>query len=241
MRTRIIALVVAVALAVAGGVLLVGYVQGADLRAADGAELTSVLIVVGDVSAGTAADSLGLLVEERSIPSAFLADGAITGLDELADLDGLVTTSALVPGEQVIGDRFATPDAFVGGGGTVPVPEGMQEISVSLDSSRVLGGLLAPGDIVGAFVSVEGDGGAVARQTKLIFDDLLVTGVGGGAAASAEAGALTGTVTITLAVTEEQAQSIIYSREFAQLWFSRQNGTTTPTTGESYGLQDLVG
>lgn len=239
MRTRIIALVIAVILAIVGGVLLVQYVRGADQRAADGAELTSVLVVIEDVPQGTRSDQLTLFVESRPIPSAFVAEGAITDLNQLADLQGLVTTTTLVTGEQVIRERFESPDALVEGGGSVQIPEGLQEVTVSLDASRVLGGRIAAGDTIGVFVSIVGDA-TTQSQTKLLLERVLVTAVSGGAGTIDAAAGTPGTVSVTLAVSEQDAQAIIYSQEFARLWFSKQNDATTGRTGVPYTLQELT-
>ncbi|NYF09243.1 pilus assembly protein CpaB [Leifsonia sp. AK011] len=241
MRTRIVALVIAVVLAVVGGVLLVSYVRGADQRASEGAELTPVLVVTTEVPRGATAKQLELFVEERSVPAAFLAEGAITSLDELADLGDLVTTAALVPGEQVVRERFDTAESFVDRGGSVLIPEGLQEVSVSLDAPRVLDGRLSPGDTVGIFVSVEGDGTA-PRQTRPLLEKVLVTAVSGGTAV-AEDGTITGaqgTVTVTVAVSERDAQAIIYAREYAQLWFTKQDPDTTPSGRTPFTIQELL-
>ena len=48
------------------------------------------------------------------------------------------------------------------------------------------------------------------------------------------------TVTVTLAVSEVDAQAIIYAREYAQLWFTKQNEETTPSTNTPFTLQELL-
>ena len=241
MRTRIIALVVAAVLAITGGVLLVNYVRGADQRAADGAELTPVLVVTADVPAGTKAGDLKLLVEETTVPAAFLAEGALTSLDDLDEVDDLVTTAALVPGEQVILERLASPESVVEQGGSVQIPEGMQEVSISLDAPRVLGGRLQAGDTVGIYVSLEAEG-ANPRQTRLLLEQVLVTAASGGEtiAADGTATAPSGTVTVTVAVSEADAQAIIYARQYASLWFTKQNESTTPSSNTPVTLQELL-
>ena len=241
MRTRIVALVIAIVLAVVGGVLLVNYVRGADQRATEGAELAPVLVVTTEVPAGATAKQLELFVEERSVPKAFLAEGAITSLDELTDLGDLVTTAVLVPGEQVVSGRFASADSVVDQGGSVLIPEGLQEVSVSLDAPRVLDGRLTPGDTAGIYVSVEGDG-TTPRQTRPLLEQVLVTAVSGGTAV-AEDGTITGTqgtVTVTVAVSERDAQAIIYAREYAQLWFTKQNPDTAPSVRTPFTVQELL-
>lgn len=227
MKTRIIALIAALVLAAVGGVLLFDYVRNADVRAAQGAELTEVLFVAEEIQPGTSAAAIESSVEPRSIPLAFVAEGAVTDLDQLA---GLVTTATLLPGEQVLAARFATPEGFAGAGGTVPVPEGMQEISVPIDASRVAGGRIAPGDVIGVFVTM-GEGAESPAQTRLVLDRVLVTAVSGAEQS--------GTVVLNLAVSERDAQTIVFAAENARLWFSKQNDATDPATGESFTRTDL--
>lgn len=236
MRTRIIALVIAAVLAIVGGVVLVTYVRSADQRAAGDAELVDVLVVQQEVPAGTAAAQLALVTSVDRIPEAFLAEGALTSLDQLEELQGQVTSAALVPGEQVIAARLASPGDFVGGGGSIPVPEGLQEISLSLDAQRVLGGRLAAGDLIGVLVTVPEAQDSPA-QTFLRYDQLLVTAVGG---AFAEDGSASGAVTVTLAVERDEAQSIVFAQETATLWLSKQSEDLESTGGAPATRSDLI-
>jgi len=235
-RTRIIALVIAAVLAIVGGVVLVTYVRSADQRAAGDAELVDVLVVQQEVPAGTAAAQLALVTSVDQIPEAFLAEGALTSLDQLEELQGQVTSAALVPGEQVIAARLASPGDFVGGGGSIPVPDGKQEISLSLDAQRVLGGRLAAGDLVGVLVTVPETQDSPA-QTFLRYDQLLVTAVGG---AFAEDGSASGAVTVTLAVERDEAQAIVFAQETATLWLSKQVEGLESTGGAPATRADLI-
>jgi pilus assembly protein CpaB len=229
MTTRIIAVILAAVLAVVGAVLLVGYVRGADQRAFEGAKLTQVLIVQDQVGAGTSGDSLGSAVSLESIPEAYVADGAVT---DVKTLKGLVASVALEPGEQVLASRFVKPGDFGASGGTVPIPKGMQQLSLAIDLQRVVGGNLAAGDLVGVFASLAAEGDAAA-STQLVDSKVLVTGVATGQAADSNNAAPTqGTVVVTLAVTGDQAKQIVYALEFGHVWLSQQNGdTTAPAVG----------
>jgi pilus assembly protein CpaB len=235
-RTRIIALVIAAVLAIVGGVVLVDYVRSADQRAAGDAELVDVLVVQQEVPAGTAAAQLALVTSVEQVPEAFLAAGALTSLGQLEELQGRVTSAALVPGEQVIAARLASPGDFVGGGGSIPVPEGLQEVSLSLDAQRVLGGRLAAGDLVGVLVTVPEAPDSPA-QTFLRHDQVLVTAVGG---AFAEDGSASGAVTVTLAVAREDAQTIVFAQETATVWLSKQAEGLASTGGAPATRADLI-
>jgi pilus assembly protein CpaB len=227
MTTRIIAVILAAVLAVVGATLLIFYVRGADERAFDGAKLTEVLIVKDDIASGTAASDLGTSVDLESVPSAYVAEGAVT---DVSQLKGLVAAVSLKPGEQVLASRFVSPDAFGADGGSVAVPKGLQEITVSLDVQRVVGGTLVAGDLVGVFGSLPVDNQDVAR-TQLIESQILVTSVAHDAtAADSSAPQTSGAVLVSLAVTADQAQRIIYDLEFGQVYLSRQSKTVTPVT-----------
>lgn len=225
MTTRIIAVILAAVLAVVGAVLLISYVRGADDRAFEGAQLTEVLIVKSEIPAGTSGSELGNTVDLRSVPVAYVAQGAVT---DVADLRGLVAAVSLEPGEQVLASRFVDPESFGANGGTAAVPKGLQEISLSLDAQRVVGGALVAGDLVGVYGSLAGDNADGAR-TQLIETKVLVTSVV--AAKVEQDGPPSGAVVVSLAVDGDQAQRIIYQLEFGQVYLSKQSASVTAPTG----------
>lgn len=157
MRRRVIGVVAALLLAGFGTFVLVGYVQGASERAAAGQELVNVLVVTGPVSARTPATELGALVELRQVPLESRAVGAVV---DLAELGETVTSVELVPGEQIVAARFVDPSALEPEREGVPipivrVPEGMVEVSFAIEPERMLGGLVAPGDLVTVVASFD--------------------------------------------------------------------------------------
>ncbi len=62
-----------------------------------------------------------------------------------------------MPGEALLGNRLVDPNSLAAPG-SVPVPDGLQEVSVQLDAQRVVGGRLAAGDTVGVVVLVGENG-----------------------------------------------------------------------------------
>lgn len=227
MVTRVIAVIVAVVLAVVGAVLLVGYVRGADERAFEGAELTEVLVVQTAIPAGTEGADLGTAVGLTHVPIAYVAEGAVT---DVAALRGLVAAVPLEPGEQVLASRFVQPGQVGAGAGTVPVPKGLQELSLTLDLQRAAGGSLVAGDLVGVFGSLPTDNADGAR-TQLIENMVLVTAVVREGTADPVAGQASGSVLVSLAVTADQAQRVVYQVEFGQVYLSRQSKGVTPAVG----------
>src|SRR5688572_6420567 len=167
MRRRLLAAFAAIVLLFAGTVVLLAYVRGADARALAGVRTVEVLVADQVIPEGTPADELTTLVRTEVLPRKAAVDGRVTELDELRDL---VATVDLQPGEQLLQSRFGEPDS-ADEEGTVPVPAGLQEVSVLLEPQRALGGRVAAGDTVGVVVSI-GDGKETG-ETGAVFHKVL--------------------------------------------------------------------
>jgi len=151
---RVIAIVAALALAGLGTFLLVRYIQGAEARALAGEVLVEVLVVDQPIEAGTPAEELTDRVRAERVPTKVAAAGAV---DDLTSLEGQVAAIALLPGEQLVADRFVDLEAYQGidGGPKVEVPADLLQVTLSLSPERVVGGELRPGDIVAVFASFD--------------------------------------------------------------------------------------
>src|SRR4051794_29698157 len=163
MRTRIIGIVVASVLAVAGLFVLLVYVGGADSRALAQGQMTSVYVVKKDVPSGTPSSQLVRYIGVQKVP----AVGAIPGrVQNLASISGFVTTTKLVKGEQLIRSRFAPLAATATGDEGLGIPKGYEALSIALPPERELGTKIQKGDRVGviatAYTQNPKDG--IARQ-----------------------------------------------------------------------------
>jgi pilus assembly protein CpaB len=210
MRTRIIAVVVAAVLAIAGATALVFAVQGASQSALAGVRTETVLVVVAPIPAGTAGSQVGDRIEEREIPVAYVADGAVGDRGLLA---GLVSLVGLEPGEQMIAARWGAPEDLAAVGGRVAAPEGSQEVSVALDLERVAGGAIVPGSRVGVWSSRNG-------ETVLLLDQVLVTALA--TTVTDEDTGTKGTVLVTFALDADASRSLIEATEYGEIWLSLQ-------------------
>lgn len=231
MNRRVIAAVLAIVLAAVGGVLLVSYVSGAEQRAMAGLDPVSVLVVAEPITEGTPAEELGELVTTEVIPATAVGPGAVSGLDELA---GQVAITDLQPGEQLLASRFTDPESLATDA-EVEVPEDMHQLSVLLDSQRVLGGNLTPGTTVGVFISLNED-----PQTHLRLHKVLVTKVQGGLTppvpepedgqGPAAAPLPEGSVMVTLALSPADAETVVFAAEYENIWLSLE-GAEVPESG----------
>ncbi|NEK84624.1 hypothetical protein GCU60_02430 [Blastococcus saxobsidens] len=221
MRRRLLAAAAALVLIAVGTVVLVSYVRGAEARAFAGASTVQVLVADALIPAGTAGSALGDLVRIEVLPAKAALAGRVTDLAILADR---VATVDLQAGEQLLDSRFVRPDALQTPG-TVPVPDGLQEVSIVLEPQRAVGGRLAAGDRVGLVVSMADPG-----TTHSVLHEVLVTQVQGapappappaeGAAAPVAGPAPSGSLMITFAVTAAQAEAIVFGAEHASIWLT---------------------
>ncbi|MBB1484593.1 pilus assembly protein CpaB [Tessaracoccus sp. MC1865] len=235
-------------LALVGGALLFVYVSGADQRALASLDPRPVLVVSDEIPAGMRSADLSEYVELRQIPLHAIVPGAIQQLDELPAEQ--VTVTSLKVGEQVLLSRFVTPDDNQVAA-AVPVPEGLQLITIQLPPERVVGSQIIAGDKVGIYVTMtaasdgaepstaspdpEGDPGVEKNQTDLLAADILVARIQGTVAPPAGDGTAAGDqlpaseLMVTVAVDSQMAAKIVYSKENGSLWLSRQTPSTDMT------------
>lgn len=225
MKIRLLAAVVAAVLAVTGAVLISRYVDAADARALQGLETQEVLVVETAVPAETPVDELSEHLRRQALPLTAVAEDAVV---DLGSFEGKVTAVALQPGEQLLGARLVDLAALQDPG-TVPVPEGLQEVTLQLTADRVVGGRLVPGDTVGVFASFE-SGPDDEPRTRLVFHKVLVTSVQGAPAAAEEAEEEAsdappvpeGAMLVTLAQNAADAEKTVFAAEFGTVWLSKQ-------------------
>jgi pilus assembly protein CpaB len=244
MKTRLIGGIAALLVAIIGTVLLVSYVQNADKRALADTETESVYVVDKTITAGTGVDKMSGAVSRKEVPKLAVATGAVTDLNQVGQK---VAAVDLMPGEQLLTTRMVDADAILGPA-RVPVPAGMQEITLKLPIERVVGATLAAGDTVGVFLSVE-DSAAKSGQTQLTFHKVLVTAAqfsNGSTAKSqdtvaeedASKGSLNSkkssnsddTYLITLARNSADAERIIFATEFGSVYLSKEPATAVEGT-----------
>jgi pilus assembly protein CpaB len=245
MRRRVLVALAAVLLAVVGSLVLVSYVRTAEARAAAGEVQVPVLVVAASVPVGTDAELVAASVTSVDVPARLAAPDRVTDLEALTQLNGKVTTAVLLPGEQVQLDRFADPATLLPPG-TVAVPDGMQEVAVTLEPQRAVAGALAPGDRVGVYVSEGAPGATGLPITRQVLTGVLVTRVANRAASAgtdsngaiAPAASPSTELTVTVAVPPEQGAYLVQGMELGTVWMSLQvpgPGADTQTVTSTQG------
>ena len=151
MSRRFLAIGGAVVLAAVGALLLISYVQGAEERALEGQELVTVYVVTQPIDEGATLAEVQDRVEHRELPREAVVPNAVADLE---DLSGLIASSDIVVGEQVLLSRFETP-AEAAVDTRVQVPADLLQATIAVPPERAVGGRLIPGDLVAVIASFE--------------------------------------------------------------------------------------
>ncbi len=194
MNRRIIAIVVAVLLAVAGAALVIVYAKNADQRAIAQAQPTKVWVAQKLIPSGTTLKDAqrAELIAETQVAAKGVPTGALRELN--ADNNALLALSDVQPGEFLLEARFGTTPV---GEKAIEVPAGMLAVSVELKDPARVGKFVRPGTHIAIFSSYKikalGDDERSEQindndihGTSVLLDDVLVIGMGDAALAAPE-------------------------------------------------------
>jgi pilus assembly protein CpaB len=231
-RGLVVVLALILATMATAGVFL--YARGVQEEAQTGGAMVPVVVSKVDIAANT---DLNALIQEDQfkiidVPPDAKVDGAITSVDQLSDKHNSV---AILAGEQI---PLARVEGTVSGG-KLGIPPGYQAIDVALDAPRAVGGILAEGDhvtIYGTFKGFENTktGKKIPNFTTVLVPSALVLAVYQPNAVSSGLGQEqtpqgTGSVALTLALTPQDAQTMVFTIENGTTWLGllapKDNGT----------------
>jgi pilus assembly protein CpaB len=236
---RIAGILVGLVIAGIGTAILMGYVNQARQAAVAEEAMVPVYVVSTVIPRSTPVADVQRQVVLTEVPARLVSPGAVTDLTQLDQ--SLVTGADLLAGEQLVAARFTDPRLVT----RVQVPDGLQEVTISLDAQRALGGSLVVGDTVGVFASFAAEtdtatGTATPAITDVVLHRVLVTGVQFGMAdvvavqenMSGDDTTVTrapnGQVLVTLAVDTAAASKIVFSAEFGSVWLTLEGPRATP-------------
>lgn len=236
MARRSILLLVAVAVAAIGTTMLVVYVQGASARATEGQEYITVLAATELIEPGEGVEDAAAAgkIAERKVVRDDLTAGALRSTDEVADLVALGTIYA---GQQLIAAQFGSP----GSEQVLGITGERMAISVELTDPERVAGFVQPGSWVAIFMSGEpelyrkdGSTQRLAPLTRILLPKVQVVGVGTTSVSSRTTTDDDGNETVeevprtilTIAVTQQQAEAVIYSSRNGSLTFALRTDKT---------------
>jgi pilus assembly protein CpaB len=242
MRSRLLAILVAVAFALVATAALVVYVNGADRRAIRDQEPVLVYVAKSRIAAGTTGEKAQGLIQRTELPRKAVARDAIRSLEQLG---GRVAAVDVVAGEQLLATRWVGAED-VAGRNLLRIPEGHQAISIALDATRQVSGFVTPGDHVSMVATLE-QPGTDTEVSQFLLQDLLVLAVGATAQSNPAAqggGDRTNQKSnqnlssVTLAVRAENVEQVVFATEHGSLYLSllppgQQPITRRPRTGNN--------
>jgi pilus assembly protein CpaB len=232
-------LAVAAVIAALGTMLVFLYVRGADTRADERYEAVQVLRVVKEIPPGEtveAAQAAGK-IETSSVSQKDLLPEALTTTDGIA---GKVATTAIYKGEQLTSSKFGATGAANG----LTIPKGKIAISINLTDPARVAGFVNPGDKVAIFMT--GSGGAEGgTYSRLLLPNIQVIGAGTTTmiattttdAAGAQTTDQLPKTLLTVAVTQPEAERLLYASSNGELSFGLLN--TDSKVASSKGVTNL--
>jgi pilus assembly protein CpaB len=246
MERRRILVVAAALVAALGAVLVFMYVRGADTRAQDQFQTTDVLVATQPIQSGEtidAASKAGKITKKAVANNSLLPDHQV----DLAALTGKVAMTTIYPGEQIIASKFGTTAAPAS---ALQIPDDKIAISVNLTDPARVAGFVNPGSKVAIFLNGT-DSKKGTPFTELLLPDVTVIGVGSTTPVSTTTTDQSGAQTteqlprtlLTLAVSQDDAQKILFSQGNGELAFGLlpSDGKTTVKTGVRTDFDNLFG
>ncbi|TIC84133.1 Flp pilus assembly protein CpaB [Nocardioides sp. GY 10127] len=250
MARRSILLGVAFLIAAFGTTLVVLYVQGIEARATAGQDLVEVLVATDTIDVGESvsdAQDAGKL-EKTQVLRDDLVDGALVST---ASIEGEVALGTVYPGQQILAAQFGD----VADASTLEIPEGTMAISVELSDPARVAGFVEPGSDVVIFASADpeiykrdGTTRKLSPYTGLLLPKVEVIGVGTTSVTSRTTTDEDGQQTteevprtiLTIAVTQEQAEKVIYAARNGDLSFALRTDDTDATEDDGVTATDVL-
>lgn len=243
MSRRAIILILAILLAAAGAFMVWLYVQNLQAGVEEEEEPTLVLIAQAPIAAGTtgAAAQEAAAFTTIEVPAYAAAEGY------LSDPTSILEQVALVPiatGEQILASKFGSP----GQQSSFEIPEGQLAASFQLGDPQRVAGFIRPSSEIAVFVTLTApvDGVEGVPQTRVVLPRVEVLAVGQTTVQSitttTEGGQQTEQIPaaiLTMALTQEQAQKIIFAQSQGELYLGLLNDESETEVGPPATLDNL--
>ena len=241
MDRRKILLIVAVIVALVGTALVFLYVRGSDARANARFDTVEVLRAVAPIEAGETIDdalATGKLALQP-VPRDYVLPNAQTSVEALS---GTYASVKILPGEQIVSDKFgaeiAAPES------ALTIPRGTVAISVSLTDTARVAGFIEPGTEVAIFLNSTTTG---EPSTRLLLDEVQVIAVGSTTTSQTTTTTAEGTQTVeqlprtlmTLALNQRDAEKVLLSQGTGELVFALLTKDSNVAPGPGTTAADL--
>jgi pilus assembly protein CpaB len=230
---RIRNIVIAAVLAATAGLLTILYVTSANDDKAASAESVKVFVPTKDFALGTSGAKIASSMTAQVVTRDQLVPDAVTSP---VQIKALYLTQPVIKGEQLTLKRFALPKEQ---GIRSKLVGNQRALQVAGDTNQVLAGTLVPGDRVDVVANIRNpQNNADVRSTVVLRDLRVLQTQGGDAGASIDEPDSGGQHAVVLAMTDEQAQRMIFVQQNGDWSFQlrpvkkpRDSGRSTTTFG----------
>jgi len=215
MKSRVTILIIAIILALLGTAGVASYIESVRGQVEEGKKLVPVLVAQKAIPAGTSVQEMisqGLLVEQR-VPKRYLAEASLSSIRGVEDEVAIVSLSK---GEHLTKSILKKPSQAPL---SFQIPRGLVAISIPVDETVAVSGLISPGDrvsVIATFASGAGD----ADMTKIILEnvEVLATSFQEARKNGLSQGGALGKKTITLALSPDEAEKLVFAEEKGHVW-----------------------
>ncbi len=234
MKSRPTTIVIAGLIVGALGALTV-LAYGGSVRGETGssASTAKALVAVKDISAGTDWETARSSIAEKRVPADLRPQSAVTSSSEPA---GRKAIRAIAAGEIITAAQFGRSEEAPDAAG-LEIPPGANAVSINLPIPQGVARYVRTGDIVNVFVTMKNNPDPRAPIiTKLLLSNVQVLSNRSASALGKQAGAeSTGEVLLTMALTQSDAEKLIYAKENGSLWFGlvRSGDRPASTSGQT--------
>lgn len=209
-------------LAIVGALLVFVYVSTYRKHVQTGANLVSVYVAKQDIQAGTDASTAIGTLRKETVLRRNVVRGAIAKPNQIA---GLVASQPILAGEQVTVRQFAP---IAQQGVLANISGNLRAMQLPGDGNQLLAGTVKAGDHVDVIANIRyslrsssSAGSNISLvATRVILRNLLVLEAPTSSGSQGIGGVQTGGTSITLAVTDAQAQKLLFAVKNGDWWLA---------------------
>lgn len=213
------ALALAAVFAIAAGTTVALYGRAVELEASGG-EAMHLVVAAAPIKPGTPLGPTHLQL--KKVPKAYVHPAAVMASDREQIL-GQRVSSKLEVGQVLLWSDFATERQSVGRKLAAAVPKGLRGLTVPVNTSSALGGMLTPGDRVDVIGTFQKSNEGAESSTVTLLQNVTVLAVGSQRDTAGEAREGSNAGHVTLAVGLEEAELLVFAMNRGKVGFVLRN------------------
>jgi pilus assembly protein CpaB len=245
MRSRVLAILLAVVLALVATAAMIVYVNGADRRAIRDQRPVWVFRATRTIPLGTSGETAqnGDYYERVLVPASSAVPGHVVSEQQL---NNRYANTDILKGEQLILSRWVGAED-VGGRRLLQIPEDSQAVSIGVDIVRQVAGFVTPGDRVSLVLTMPVKGGG--DRTQFLLQNVQVLAVGATAltrSSQASGGRVNqgkgsqALTAVTLAVKKEDVERVVHAAVDGDIYLTLMPPNAEPAPSKGVNDDNVI-